>query len=367
MNSQDNPKDRIAIVGTLPPPFGGVTVHIRRKLQVMADAKIPYRIYEQTGKSSDDKTIVPAKNGAKNFLKLMCSLRENLVHFHTNRLDALAIGTWILRLRRKQYVITVHSEKPERVISSKNFLMRIIYNRPFQKAKHLICVNDNIQKYMLSLGVPAERTTVIPAFLPPTPNERSPDNVPDEVKQFTAKFDQIVGTHGWFGYFVNGTHLYSFDHLVKLAEYLKQHRPGVGMFTIISGTKVNEHDHRSEIMKLREEKGLTDSWLIIESQFTAASLLEQSDVFVRPTTSDGDSVSIRECLFLGTPVIASDAAVRPEGCLVFKTREYDQMLSLVNKTLDEAASNNAQKKKPAGDFGPALAKVLKAALESVKR
>ena len=296
----------------------------------------------------------------------MCSLPENLVHFHTNRLEALVIGTLILRLRRKTYVITVHSEAPERAIQSKNFLMRMIYNRPFQKAQHLICVNNNVQKYMHSLGVPQERTSVIPAFLPPTPQERSLDNIPQDVMQFTSGFDQIVGSHGCFGYFVNGTHLYSFDHLVRLAEYLKHNRPGVGMFTISSGTKVNEDDHRSEIMRLREEKGLTDSWMIIESQFTAAALLEKSDVFVRPTTSDGDSVSIRECLFLGTPVVASDAAIRPEGCRIFKTREFDQMLALVNKTLDES-DVKIQPKISAGDFGPALTEVLKTELERVRR
>ena len=364
MTTPDDPNNRVAIIGTLPPPYGGVTVHIRRKLQLLKDAGVPYRLYEQTGKSSDDQTVVAAKNGAKQFLKLMWSLPEKLVHFHTNRLYALAVGTWILRRRGVGYTITVHSEQPERFITSKNRLKRWLFNRAFQKAQHLICVNSNIQRYMHSIGVEQNKTTVLPAFLPPTPEERSPKNIPDDVQNFASRFDQIVGSHGWFGYFVNGNHLYSFDHLVKLAEHLKNNRPGVGMFTIISGTKVNEDDHRTEIMNLRKEKGLTDSWMIIESQFAAAGLLENSDVFVRPTTSDGDSVSIRECLFLGTPVVASDAAVRPAGCKIFPTRDYDQMLAAVCKALDEPSDGTQNESESStAQFGRQLVRIFRKELE----
>jgi glycosyltransferase involved in cell wall biosynthesis len=40
-------------------------------------------------------------------------------------------------------------------------------------------------------------------------------------------------------------------------------------------------------------------------------------VFVRPTYTDGDSISVREALALRIPVVASDAAYRPQGVLRF--------------------------------------------------
>jgi glycosyltransferase involved in cell wall biosynthesis len=48
-------------------------------------------------------------------------------------------------------------------------------------------------------------------------------------------------------------------------------------------------------------------------------MISASDVFVRPTFTDGDSISVREALSLGIPVIASDCVERPDGVVLFKT------------------------------------------------
>src|SRR3981189_3298333 len=39
----------------------------------------------------------------------------------------------------------------------------------------------------------------------------------------------------------------------------------------------------------------------------------ESDVVLRTTLYDGDSVSVREALYIGTPVIATDNGMRPPG------------------------------------------------------
>jgi glycosyltransferase involved in cell wall biosynthesis len=58
------------------------------------------------------------------------------------------------------------------------------------------------------------------------------------------------------------------------------------------------------------------------------------DLFVRPTNTDGDSVSIREALHLGLPVVASDAVSRPEVCSIFATRDMDDFERAVRHVLD---------------------------------
>jgi glycosyltransferase involved in cell wall biosynthesis len=42
-------------------------------------------------------------------------------------------------------------------------------------------------------------------------------------------------------------------------------------------------------------------------------LIAASDVFLRTTLYDGDSVSVREALQLGVPVVATDNGMRPAG------------------------------------------------------
>jgi glycosyltransferase involved in cell wall biosynthesis len=51
----------------------------------------------------------------------------------------------------------------------------------------------------------------------------------------------------------------------------------------------------------------------------ALGLIASSDVFVRPTTADGDSISVREALALGRRVVASDAVERPRGVFIHRT------------------------------------------------
>ncbi len=339
MNRPSQNSNRIAIIGTIPPPFGGVSIHIERKLALLERANIGFTVYEQSCKDDPNRNIVPFKPSVFSFLKLLWRMPERLVHFHTNRLPVLAVAAWVLRFRRKNYIFTIHSEQPLRVIRGANVITRLAYKNCLRNASHIICVSSTIEEFMLSIGVPQSRTAVIPAFLPPTEKETCPTNIPEEVNRFLERYNKTVGTHGWFGYFIDGVHVYSFDHVVELAKHLKANHPDVGLYTIISGTY--EESHRDQIFELRKAAQLEDNWMIIESQFVAAALYKKTDVFIRPTITDGDSVSIRECLFLDTPVVASDAVKRPKGCHIFPNRDFDAMLKLTIEALNSSAKPSA--------------------------
>jgi glycosyltransferase involved in cell wall biosynthesis len=45
----------------------------------------------------------------------------------------------------------------------------------------------------------------------------------------------------------------------------------------------------------------------------ALNLIDACDVLIRTTLYDGDAISVREALFLETPVIATDNGMRPDG------------------------------------------------------
>ena len=75
--------------------------------------------------------------------------------------------------------------------------------------------------------------------------------------------------------------------------------------------------------------------MIIEQGICAPALYSKSDVFLRPTAFDGDSVSVRECLQLGIPVVASDAVARPSACRIFPLKDDQKLLQEVNAALNE--------------------------------
>ncbi|HET9594605.1 MAG TPA: glycosyltransferase, partial [Anaeromyxobacteraceae bacterium] len=68
---------------------------------------------------------------------------------------------------------------------------------------------------------------------------------------------------------------------------------------------------------------------------SALGVVAASDVFVRPTTADGDALSVREALALGRPVVASAVGDRPPGCLLFPPGDA---AALAGRMLDAASA-----------------------------
>ena len=168
------------------------------------------------------------------------------------------------------------------------------------------------------------------------------ENIPDTVMNFIDG-QTVIGTHGWFGFFQDDVHVYGFDMIAELVALTKGRALDVVFYTVISGCY--DDDHREQILRLQEP--LKDRWLIIEEPFTCVSLYGKSDIFIRPTYTDGDSVSIRECLSLGVPVIASDAVRRPDSCRLFESRNQK---SLNTAFLDLLALLDSGERKPV-EFG----------------
>jgi hypothetical protein len=48
-------------------------------------------------------------------------------------------------------------------------------------------------------------------------------------------------------------------------------------------------------------------------------------LFLRPSNSDGDAISIREALYYKVPTIASNVIRRPKGTITFKNRNLQDL------------------------------------------
>src|SRR5262249_44065532 len=61
--------------------------------------------------------------------------------------------------------------------------------------------------------------------------------------------------------------------------------------------------------------------------------ISYSTAFVRPTLRDGDSISVREAMSLGVPVVASNVGTRPDGTLLFPAGNLDGLIDQVERAL----------------------------------
>jgi glycosyltransferase involved in cell wall biosynthesis len=71
-------------------------------------------------------------------------------------------------------------------------------------------------------------------------------------------------------------------------------------------------------------------------------LLSLSDIYIRATDRDGDAVAIREAEYHGLEVIASDVVKRPEGVMLFKNLDANDLAIKLNELIK---SVQAPKKK----------------------
>ena len=65
---------------------------------------------------------------------------------------------------------------------------------------------------------------------------------------------------------------------------------------------------------------------------------------MRPTNTDGDANSLREALYFEVSSIASDAAARPDGTILFKNRDANDFISKVKHILDNYTSSKKKLK-----------------------
>lgn len=62
-------------------------------------------------------------------------------------------------------------------------------------------------------------------------------------------------------------------------------------------------------------------------------LLTEVDVYLRPTSKDGDAIAIQEALLQQVPVVASDVVERPEGVETYQYMNKQDFLAAINKVI----------------------------------
>ena len=90
---------------------------------------------------------------------------------------------------------------------------------------------------------------------------------------------------------------------------LRQQLPGAGLVIVGSGSLQSELQNRISSSHERDHVLLCGD---VPHPLTVR-LIAASDLFLRTTLYDGDSVSVREALQLGVPVVATDNGMRPAG------------------------------------------------------
>jgi glycosyltransferase involved in cell wall biosynthesis len=59
-------------------------------------------------------------------------------------------------------------------------------------------------------------------------------------------------------------------------------------------------------------------------------LLKKVDVMIRATSTDGDSISVKEALYLGKKVICSNVVSRPKETILYNYNDKEDLVTIIN-------------------------------------
>ncbi|HEY2384657.1 MAG TPA: glycosyltransferase [Terriglobia bacterium] len=189
----------------------------------------------------------------------------------------------------------------------------------------IVCVSGEMADAVSELGISRDKMQITPAFLPIEAPEVAASG---DIESWMKRHSPLLSTAMFF------RPEYGFEVLMRAVARLRNRYPDIGCLVMGTG------ENRSEAEALIAEMRLGGSVILAGDldHELCLSLMARSSVFVRPTFRDGDSISVREALALGVPVVASSAAARPAGTMVFETGNVNELVQAVTTSLERVAA-----------------------------
>lgn len=316
----DKAKDQmfIAQLGPMPPPHGGVSTNmlaIHDELVRQGHRSVIVDVTNRQGNSNAEYVVKP--RNAAGLVRYLFTSDADVVHYHIGgefslKLAALTILCGLLPGKRS--VITFHSGGfAKRVAGNAQWLS--LRGFALRSLDLVIGVNGQMMEMFRAYGVGEDRIRMILPFELTKPEPHV--ELPSEIDSFIARSKPLLLSVGAL------EPEYLNEFLIRSMPAIVEKMPQVRLVIAGSGSR------HSELAGLVDDLGLSERVMLAGNidHPVLLHLIERADVLLRLTEFDGDAISVREALFLGTPVAATDNGMRPDG--VYLLQDPPQVAELV--------------------------------------
>jgi len=284
--------EKILIVGKMPPPIGGVRIHVARLWDYFANLE-GYSLLNL--------------NGLFSLKGLYSILRHKTIHLHTSNVYLRLFFALLGLFLRKNIIITYHGN-----LSRYSWLKNRIDYLSVRLCKVPVVINSSSYKLAKRMN---PQVKLVSAFIPPQHTEQLPTAIPEAIRTLRLNYKVFCTNVSNVSFDKYNKEIYGISDLIRLFYSNPDYK------LIIS-------DHSG---KYREFIGLkypelvdVPYWICLNHDFF--EVLKLSEGFIRNTTTDGDSLSIRESIYLNIPVFATNVVDRPSGTLVY--HDLNELLTL---------------------------------------
>ncbi|HEX8476446.1 MAG TPA: glycosyltransferase family 4 protein [Pyrinomonadaceae bacterium] len=333
---------KVLLIGSYPPPLGGVSVFVKRYKRQLEDA----------GHTVD--TLDPTRLAKTR-------LYRELLRAPAKQYDLISLNFPSLYIMAALLVLGL-SKRTEvfdhnwRLLEKWNALERRFYIIFLNNCRELVLVAPHLQTYYHEqrIPLPHARTRIQHAFIPPPAEDEAPilESYSVDVREFLARSRPLLVANSFRITFHNGTDLYGLDMCVELVARLKQTHPRVGLLFALA--EIGDPDYYERIRQKIVAHGIVQNFHFLTGQKEIWPLFKRADAMLRPTFTDGYALSVAEAIHFGCPVLASDAAERPPQATLFANRnqqDFQQKCLALLSTSTRRENNSQDETTGNGDTG----------------
>jgi glycosyltransferase involved in cell wall biosynthesis len=326
-------------IGPYPPPHGGPQRNMVAIRALLARRGTPCAVINITRHRQADHDDVFFPKSAFQLIRLLLRLRHEIVHIHfggmlTLRVLGLFLTCQVLPGRRT--VLTFHSGGYPSTPRGRAAGPRSLEGLILRRFDRVIAVNSEIVAFLRRIGVARERIRLIVphAFLA---GEATTGELPEPLGTFFERHSPVLLAVAQL------EPEYDLGLQIEAFSALRETSPRAGLVLIGSGRlesalrrQIASSPHGAHILLCGDV-----------AHATTVLALARADVALRTTLYDGDAISVREALHLGTPVIATENGMRPAGVTVVPVSDLDALREAIMRVL--AAPRHARAESVAPD------------------
>ena len=322
---------KVLQLGPYPPPHGGVQTHLVAIRQFLLERGVRCAVINITRhrKAETDEVYYP--RNALELARLLLRLPYNLIHLHLGgHFSARLLGLCFLcsLMPRSRVVLTFHSGGYPSSAAGRTARYWTLRGFVFRRLDRIIGVNSEIIEMFRKFGVRPSRLRLI---LPHALMEKPPDvRIPETLESFLQAHQPLLLTVGLL------EPEYDLPIQIEVLGLIRQRFKNAGLLIVGSGSLEEELRHQIVSQPYAEHILLCGD---VPHDVTLR-IITEGDLFLRTTLYDGDSISVREALQLGTPVIATENGMRPGGCDIIPPSD----IAALNQAIERHLTQNNPRK-----------------------
>ena len=278
----------ILIIGKKPETsgIGGVTVHVNRLLMLMDKFSLNYEFHDLY--FNKDILKVPLR-----------ILNSDVIHLHSSNVFlrlGISLFCWFFK---KKLIITIHGN-----LGRYNFFKNKLDSISVKYSYTPILINKNSYSIAKKINKNAK---LMSAYIPPIKTKLISESITNKIKSQENSSKLIVVTNASnIAFDKNKEEIYGISSLLN---YFKDKKD---CFLVIADPSGNYKEFIIEKFNHLYSVGY-----FITEKVDFYELLKLSDIYIRNTTTDGDSLSVREALELNVVCFATDVVDRPDEAIVY--------------------------------------------------